>query len=479
MNKTFRLIAFIAASIFISGAYSQAPQKMSYQAVIRDNQNHLISNHTVAIKLTILQGSPNGVVVYTETKSPTTNADGLVYIEIGDDAGFLSIDWASGPFFLRTEIDPAGGTNYTISNTSQFLSVPYALYSKSADSYSETDHVFTASALNGITGSNINNWNAAYAWKNHAGLYRSVSWVPAWSDVTGKPSTLEGFGITNGVNTTGDQFIGGTKTLSSTVIANNGIDARNKRINNVADPIGNQDAATKDYVDTLKVRIEKLQMIITGPADKVIDIDSNQYNFIHIGTQVWMAENLKTTRFNDGTVIPLATDNTEWYSINPRYCWYNNDESNKNTYGALYNFFAVNTGKLCPKGWHVFSDEEWTTMRIYLMHYYQIQDPAVFLHVLGKVLASTSGWLFFQSANCIGNTDMPLWRNLTGFTAVPAGGRLDDGTFGGIGREASWWTTTQEITGRPYSHWMYFDLPGEYVHDTSKNMGISVRCIRN
>jgi len=125
---TFLLAIFITATIF-----SQAPQKMSYQAVIRNTGNSLVQGTTVGMRISILQGSASGAAVYTETQTPVTNANGLATIEIG--AGitfdkFSSVNWESGPYFIKTETDPAGGTNYTITGTSQLLSVPYALYAE-------------------------------------------------------------------------------------------------------------------------------------------------------------------------------------------------------------------------------------------------------------------------------------------------------------------------------------------------------------
>ena len=100
----------------------------------------------------------------------------------------------------------------------------------------------------------------------------------------------------------------------------------------------------------------------------VQDIDGNNYLTVTIGTQIWMAENLRTTKYNDGTAIPLVTDNTTWANLTtPAYCWYNNDaKTNGSTYGALYNWYSVNTKKLCPTGWHVPNDTEWTTLTTYL-----------------------------------------------------------------------------------------------------------------
>ena len=103
-------------------------------------------------------------------------------------------------------------------------------------------------------------------------------------------------------------------------------------------------------------------------ADTVTDIDGNVYKTVVIGTQTWLAENLRTTKYNDGTQIPNVTAKSQWDNLTTdAYCWYNNDPATyKATYGALYNWYAVNTGKLCPTGWHVPSDAEWTTLTDFL-----------------------------------------------------------------------------------------------------------------
>jgi hypothetical protein len=129
-----RIITLITAIVLSTIAIAQSPQKMSYQAVIRNSSNALVISKTVGMKISILQGSAAGTAVYTETQTPSTNANGMVSIEIGGGAGFSAIDWANGLYFIKTETDPAGGTNYTITGTSQLLSVPYALHAKTAES---------------------------------------------------------------------------------------------------------------------------------------------------------------------------------------------------------------------------------------------------------------------------------------------------------------------------------------------------------
>ncbi|MBT3386072.1 MAG: hypothetical protein HN410_20345, partial [Prolixibacteraceae bacterium] len=158
-----QLLATIAAIVFTLATFAQPPEKMTYQAVIRNSSDALVRNATVSMRISILQGSVGGAVVYSESQSPVTNANGLVSIEIGG-AGLGSIDWSAGPFFLKTETDPSGGgTNYTITGVSQLLSVPFALHAKTAETISgeieETDPDFNSSVAAGITETDTANWN--------------------------------------------------------------------------------------------------------------------------------------------------------------------------------------------------------------------------------------------------------------------------------------------------------------------------------
>ena len=142
MKKTFTLFVFVLLAgslLFPCQVRAQAPDKMSYQAVIRDVEGKLVAGENVGMKISILQGTVEGTVVYTETRTPKTNANGLVTFEIGGEGAtavsgiFSAIDWSAGPYFIKTETDPSGGTNYTITGTSQVLSVPYAMHSRSSE----------------------------------------------------------------------------------------------------------------------------------------------------------------------------------------------------------------------------------------------------------------------------------------------------------------------------------------------------------
>jgi hypothetical protein len=216
-------LTLLTTLLLSAAVWAQSPDKMSYQAVIRDNSNNLLTQQMIGVKISILQGSAEGTAAYTEIQSPETNANGLMSIEIGtgitsDD--FSSIDWSKGPYFIKTGIDPDGGTNYTLTVTNQLLSVPYALYSAKAGNvfsgnysdltnkptlfdgtwssltgtpatlagYGITDGMNTSHAANGITEALITNWNTAFGWGDHAGLYRPVGYVPAWNEITGRPT---------------------------------------------------------------------------------------------------------------------------------------------------------------------------------------------------------------------------------------------------------------------------------------------------
>ncbi len=220
MKKSITLFVGV---LLAATVWAQSPEKMSYQAVIRNNSNALVSNVTVGMRISILQGSVDGIVVYEETQLPETNANGLVSIEIGagtstDD--FSAIDWSDDSYFIKTETDPTGATNYTITGTSQLLSVPYAFFSKKAGnvfsgSYNDltnlpvlfngnwaslssipttlaghgiTDGMNTSHAANGITSGLMDNWATAFGWGDHDGLYRPIGYVPTWNEVTGKPT---------------------------------------------------------------------------------------------------------------------------------------------------------------------------------------------------------------------------------------------------------------------------------------------------
>jgi uncharacterized protein (TIGR02145 family) len=210
------------------------------------------------------------------------------------------------------------------------------------------------------------------------------------------------------------------------------------------------------------------------------DSDGNNYPIVQLGTQIWMAENLKTTTYNDKKGIPLETDDFMWESMtSPGYCWYDN---NKGTYGekygALYNWYAVETGKLCPAGWHVPSDEEWTILSDFLAaNGYAYMGTGV---DIAKSMATTWGW-DDEDAESGDVGYEPKRNNSSGFSGPPAGlrgGRVSMGLYGSynIGRRGQWWSSTENNLNAFTRHFIYYhtDLNRFY---SGKSVGLSVRCV--
>jgi len=191
------------------------------------------------------------------------------------------------------------------------------------------------------------------------------------------------------------------------------------------------------------------------------DGDGNNYPVVAIGTQVWMATNLKTTKYNNATCFHVEFDNMTWANLtSPAYCWYNNDApSNKDIYGALYNAYAVNTGKLCPVGWHVPTNTEWDALLE------QLDSNAG-----GKMKEIGSAHWTYPN---VGGT------NASGFTALGGGARLLGGVFSDLKMAGYWWSSTemspQEYGSRNIVNWdaALFSTPGY------KTNGYSVRCLKD
>jgi uncharacterized protein (TIGR02145 family) len=207
------------------------------------------------------------------------------------------------------------------------------------------------------------------------------------------------------------------------------------------------------------------------PSGEIKDRDGNVYHTVTIGTQVWMVENLKTTKYNDGSPIPLVTDGSAWTELStPGYCWHNNNEAaNKDTYGALYNWYTVNTGKLCPKGWHVPTDAEWKTLEMYLgLTQAEADDFGYRGTDQGTQLKNTSGW------NSGGNG-----TNTSGFSALPGGGRNLNGTFFSIGSYGIWWSSSEVGTNYAWFRYLSYNYGYVFRSNDSKQNGFSVRCLRD
>jgi uncharacterized protein (TIGR02145 family) len=195
----------------------------------------------------------------------------------------------------------------------------------------------------------------------------------------------------------------------------------------------------------------------------VTDIDGNSYHTIAIGTQVWMVENLKSTRYNNGNAIPNITDANVWSNLTTgAYSNYNNDKNNSTAFGRLYNWFAVNDScNICPTGWRVPANDDWTKLTTYLGGE----------SVAGGKLKET-GTIHWKSPNT-GAT------NETGFTALPGGNRSNSGNFNDIRDDGYWWSSTEDGKSNAWNRDIDFNTSDMFRDDAGKNRGFSVRCLKD
>lgn len=261
-----------------------------------------------------------------------------------------------------------------------------------------------------------------------------------------------------------EQGICWSKTENPTILDSKSINSTNER--NFSCNIKGLSLGTSYYVRAYATNSagtgygQSILFTTTG----VVDYDGNTYKTVKIGTQIWMAENLKTTHYNDGTPINHLIDYNEWQNATAgAYCWYNNNQSSaeNNNYGLLYNWHAVKTGLLCPKGWHIPSDAEWTVLENYLASDGYAGNE-------GLILKSISGW----SSNDI-RTDK------YGFSALPGGGRSYEGIFNNGGNNGYWWSNTEVDLSLAKSFALYKGYNLAIHGEGDKRNGISIRCIKN
>lgn len=208
------------------------------------------------------------------------------------------------------------------------------------------------------------------------------------------------------------------------------------------------------------------QTLAQNKGGNVTDIQGNIYKTIIIGEQEWMGENLKATKFNNGTDIPNVTDMTDWVRIStPAYAWYNNDISNKETYGALYNWYTVNAGNLCPDGWRVPTDADWIILTDFL----------------GE--NSVAGGKLKATGNKYWNTQNKDATNESSFSALPGGYRYgyywSSGIFYERGTNGYCWSATECTDTHVWTRTMNTGNSKVYRSFFTKNNGFSVRCIKS
>ena len=503
MKKTSLLILGLILSAI---TFAQAPNKMSFQTVVRNIQGKLVLNKSIGVRLSILQSTSTGTAVYVETHTKSSNANGLLTLEVGAGSvatgTFATIDWSQGPYFLQTEMDVNGGTNYTILGVTEFVSVPYAKMAENANNAKNSDAVKTLS--NGANVGDMNYWNGT-TWVplNKGTQGQTLTFCdgkPTWaiggvcpgmitalncSSATNNgtlTATTAASGVTSVISYTGGNggphngqivnstgVTGLTATLSPGTFAN-GNGSLTYTITGTPAISGTASFALniggKTCTLSRPVAIAP-QNPTSGYGSNITDVEGNSYKSVYIGTQQWMGENLKTAKYSDGTSIPNITDNTQW-SNNTTGAWayYNNDAANNAKYGKLYNWYAVSpitngNKNICPIGWHVPSDAEWTVLTDYLGG----QNVAG-----GKLKeVGTTSWL---SPNT-GATNASL------FTGLPGGSRYYNGDYYYIGIDGYWWSSTENNTDNAWNRNLNNDAGNAYSINYNKRTGFSVRCLRD
>jgi uncharacterized protein (TIGR02145 family) len=411
------ILALATFTLYLFPAFGQSPEKISYQAVVRDATNKLVINQAIGIQISILQGSVNGTEVYIETHTPTSNANGLVSVEIGNgtivSGDFASINWANGPYFIKTETDPTGGTNYTIIGTNQLVSVPYALHAKTAETVTnETDPLFVASPANGITSGDIINWNNKL-------------------DVEQDSSVTNEIELPTSGNAGDMAYWNGTAwvILASPSYSNRQI---LYFINNKPQWVPPVDSTDVYSPITGKVWMDRnlgASRVATSSTDALAYGDLYQWGRAADGHE----------KRNSGTTSTLATSDTPGHgnfitNNNLPYEWRN--PQNNNLWQGV-----SGTNNPCPNGYRLPTEAEWDAER--------------------------TSW---SSNNAAGAFASPLKLPVAGCRVY------NDGTFYVVGSYGFYWSST--VDGTNASN-LNFDSSIAFMNSHYRALGFSVRCIKD
>lgn len=529
-------------------ALAQTPDKFNYQTVVRNAGNAVVADATVGVRVSILQGSENGNVVFVETHTATTNTNGMLTLAIGggkaQQGAIGDIDWSNGPYFLKTETDPNGGDNYSITNTQQVQSVPYALFAKeSANSFSgDYDDLKNKPAIPQNIGDLTN--DAGFITVNDlpnppkggegdanvSGVVQTESCgeidlcelenrfarlqaillptvtTGAVSDITEATATCGGSVSANGYSevtargvcwsTDPNPTVNGSHTsdgngLGTFTSSITGLDSgtpyylRAYATNSAGTAYGEEVSFTTEEQpqDTIPPAIDGSANPCPNAAT-VTDYEGNIYNTVHIGSQCWMRENLRSTKFADGTPIPAGNDTT---SLTDPY-YYDNSDSDipLARRGYLYNWPAAMHGAvsssatpsgvqgICPTGWHLPSDAEYTQLTDYVSSVSDYQCGGNSSKI-AKALAATYGWNTSTNNCAVGNT--PSANNATGFSAVPTG--YFHGSFSYVGNYAFFWTATENESNNRNAYTRLLSHQAAVVgrNTSGKDYGRPVRCL--
>ncbi len=514
-------VLFFILSIF-SLSIAQPPQKMSYQAVVRNANNELVVNQQIGIKISIIRTAPGSVAVYVETHQVMTNSNGLFSLQVGTGTpapgtDFSTIAWGSDDYYLKSEIDISGGQNYSIVGTEQLISVPYAFYSGGVD-YSNVDNRPPSGNHTG----DILYWDAAdSSWHivpvGSAGqvLTLNPNGIPQWYstifnqsapptivtdtifDITGRVAKVQATIVDPG--TTGIISSGVCWSTTSNPSIGNNHTADGTSTGTYISTINGLTSGTIFYARayaTNSVGTSYGQPIsFTTPTHcgTVTDYDENVYQTIYIGAQCWMKENLRTTHYSNGATISKGVASTSGYypyAGNKYYYIYNEDNNYAQTYGLLYSWAAVMNGAgsssnnpsgiqgICPSGWHVPSNAEWCELENYIEPGIDVNcNSTGYRGSMAKKMAAPQYWTAYQS-----NSFAPgYWSydttgfNTSGFSGLP-GGRYklyyyysshssNTASFENINNNGYWWSCTMDNDNKIY--YRYLDYSNSGVNLTS------------
>jgi uncharacterized protein (TIGR02145 family) len=438
MRKIYtKLVVLLLLTASINYLYAQVPQGINFQAIARDANSEPMANTNIQIQLSILDDEQGNAIVYQELRSLMTNDYGSFSFQIGVDPHYVTIgvfseiDWASGSKSLQMDYDPTNTFTFDLTlGTIQFATVPYAFVAQ--------DVIYID--ITGVQDGDILIYNID----------------------TGKFEP--------------NQMTALSPTLADVLAQDN--DGNNLQIKNIADPTDGKDAVNKDYVDALIADLQtQIDAITPAPFQCGDDITYQGYDYstVEIGTQCWFAENLRTTKYNDDSDITLVTDNTAWGNLSTEaYCWYQNDETTYGSvYGALYNWFAVETGKLCPDGWSVPSDDDWKELEM-AVGMSQADADATEWRGTNEGSKLAGGYDLWTNGNLRTNVDF----DDADFSVLPGGARRNNGTLISVNNFAYLWSSTGTIDNARHRRMDYNNSAICRLNNDQK-YGFSVRCVRD
>lgn len=496
IKLTFLIIPFISLA--------QAPEKINFQSVIKNKEGEIWSNKSIALKIKLLEGSSAGQTKYEETHTKMTDKSGLISLQIGNGnnlmGSFKNLYWGENQYFIQFEVDFNGGNQFTLLGTNPLLSVPYALFANKADTVlhlpAEADPHFQVSIAKGISQADTAAWNRKTG--NHKGdiqIWNGSEWVNVSAGLPGQLLTISTMGIP--VWQTDLKMVLPTLSLSGLYkilpfsidfsadissdgggqILAKGIVYSTHILPTILDNTLMRGPDTGSFTGTISGLLSNTLYYIRAFATNesgtrysnqisentslmATDVDGNVYPGIKIGTQTWLSKNLNVSKYQNLDSIEEIKVSNIWSGLTGgAWAFTENSSSYEEIYGKLYNWFAVSDQrKLCPQGWKIPSDEDWTILTDFLGG----------LDVAGGKLKST-GISIWQIPNNWAN-------NLSYFSGLPGGYRDETGQFLGLGYYGLWWSSTSDGTNA-LSRYVYNEFNYASKDSSNKNHGLAIRCL--